>query len=202
MSYIEDASGAQSLSTPNHILLALKDKTPSEEPATYKQAMKSPAKAQWLEAMMLDLAAHEANGWFVPATLPPDATPLGMRWVFKIKYDDSVTEATRRVARCKAHLVIQGHTQIQGVDYEESYSPVIAKEILRTMLTLGAFLNCEIDVWTSSQLFPTKKSTAQRLWYQTLATYFAPARIHTARQISQHLHQAGGRPSRLHRRLR
>ncbi|KAF0711079.1 hypothetical protein AaE_012274, partial [Aphanomyces astaci] len=232
MSYIEDASGAQSLSTPRHILLALKDTTPSEEPKTYKQAMKSPAKAQWLEAMMLELAAHEANGSFEPATLPPDATPLGMRWVFKIKYDDSAftsgspflrlpvccnlpiqlsksgkkilskylpflgkqtpelceiiakyslrlqpigervvrtshlassatplgmrwvfkikyddsaTEATRRVARYKARLVIQGHTQIQGVDYEESYSPVIAKEILRTMLTLGASLDYEID---------------------------------------------------------
>ncbi|KAF0708079.1 hypothetical protein AaE_013361 [Aphanomyces astaci] len=127
MSYFEDASGVQSLSTPKHILLALKDTTPSEEPTTYKQAMKSPAKAQWLEAMMLELAAHEANGSFEPATLPSDATPLGMRWVFKIKYNDLAIEAARRVAGYKARLVIQVHTEIQGVQYEESYSPFIAK---------------------------------------------------------------------------
>ncbi|KAF0775883.1 hypothetical protein AaE_000417 [Aphanomyces astaci] len=68
-----------------------------------------------------------------------------MRWVFKIKYDDSTTEAKRQVARYKAQLVIQGYTQVQGVNVEESYSPVIAKEILRMMLTLGAVLNDEID---------------------------------------------------------
>ena len=107
--------------------------------------MKSPAKVQWEEAMLLELASHEANHSFEPATLPPGKHALGMRWVFKVKYDDSATEATRRVARYKARLVIQGHTQVQGVDFEESYSPVIAKEVLRIMLTIGAVLDYEID---------------------------------------------------------
>jgi hypothetical protein len=107
--------------------------------------MKSPAKAQWEEAMLLELASHEANHSFEPAILPPGKKPLGMRWVFKVKYDDSATEATRRIARYKARLVIQGYTQVQGVDFEESYSPVIAKEILRLMLTIGAVLDYEID---------------------------------------------------------
>ncbi|KAF0700519.1 Aste57867_8958 [Aphanomyces stellatus] len=95
--------------------------------------------------MMLELAAHEANNSFEPATLPPGKKPLGMGWGVKVKYDDSATEATRRVTRYKAQLVIQGHTQVHGVDFEESYSPGIAKEILRMLLTLGAVLDYEID---------------------------------------------------------
>jgi hypothetical protein len=68
-----------------------------------------------------------------------------MRWVYKTKYDDSLTEATRKVARYKARLVIQGYSQMQGIDFEETYSPVIAKEMLRMMLTIGAILDYEID---------------------------------------------------------
>ena len=95
--------------------------------------------------MLIELAAHEANGSFEKAILPPGVHTLGMRWVFTVKYDDSATEATRKVARYKARLVIQGHTQVHGIDYEESYSPVISKEILRLMLTIGASLDYEID---------------------------------------------------------
>ncbi|KAF0752211.1 hypothetical protein AaE_006121, partial [Aphanomyces astaci] len=73
--------------------------------------------------MMLEPAAHEATGSLEPATLPPDTISLGMRWRLR---DASL--ATKR-----------------DLDYEEGYSPVIAKEILRTMLTLGASLDYEID---------------------------------------------------------
>ncbi|KAF0744196.1 hypothetical protein AaE_008496, partial [Aphanomyces astaci] len=142
MSYIEDA---RSISTPEHVLSALKVNVPSEEPSTYAQAMKSSAKVHWHQAMLLELAYHEANMSFESATLPPGKSALGMRWVFKIKYDDSATEATRQVARYKARLDIQGHTKVQGVDFKESYTPVIGKEILRLMLTLGAVLDYEID---------------------------------------------------------
>ncbi|KAF0775037.1 hypothetical protein AaE_001263, partial [Aphanomyces astaci] len=48
------------------------------------------------------------------------------------------------VARYKDRLVIHGHTQVQAVNIEESYSPEMA-EILRMMLALGAVFNYEID---------------------------------------------------------
>lgn len=106
--------------------------------------MRSPHKDKWIEAMELERQAHEANGSFSPAVKPPGTTPLGLRWVFKIKYDDCIHSADRKVARFKARLVIQGHKQRHGVDYDEVYAPVLRKEVLRTLLTLGAVHDYEI----------------------------------------------------------
>jgi len=44
--------------------------------------------------------------------------PIGFRWVYKTKWNLTGT------IRYKAHLVIKGYEQIQGVDFDETYVPV------------------------------------------------------------------------------
>ena len=64
---------------------------------------------------------------------PSDRKIIGSKWVFKRKID-----ANGVVERHKARLVAQGCTQKFGLDYEETFSPVVRFESIRTVVALGA----------------------------------------------------------------
>lgn len=51
------------------------------------------------------------------------------RWVFKTKYDQQ-----GNVEKLKARLVVRGHTQRHGIDYDEIFTPVARYESIRTLL--------------------------------------------------------------------
>jgi hypothetical protein len=46
--------------------------------------------------------------------------------------------------RFKARLVAQGFSQVPGTDFEETFSPTVRLESLRTLLAIGACLDYEI----------------------------------------------------------
>ena len=54
-------------------------------------------------------------------------------WVYKLKYDDAATVDTRQIAVYKARLVVLGNRAEAGVDYDETFSPVIRAEVLRVV---------------------------------------------------------------------
>ena len=65
--------------------------------------------------------------------LPPNRRVIGSKWVFKRKVD-----ANGAVERYKARLVAQGCTQKFGLDYEETFSPVVRFESIRLVVALVA----------------------------------------------------------------
>ncbi|KAF5474875.1 hypothetical protein F2P56_006729 [Juglans regia] len=83
---------------------------------TYKQAIKDPG---WCQAMDKELAALEANRTWELTDLPPGKVPIACKYVYKIKYNSDGS-----VERLKARLVAKGYTQLEGVDYQETFSPV------------------------------------------------------------------------------
>nr|GEV96305.1 putative ribonuclease H-like domain-containing protein [Tanacetum cinerariifolium] len=84
------------------------------------------------------------------------------------------------VVRNKARLVTQGHTQEEGIDYEEVFSPVARIEAIRLFLAYASFMGFmvyQMDV-KSVFLYGTIKEEAlyslhqaPRAWYETLANY-------------------------------
>ncbi|CAM8997862.1 unnamed protein product [Rhodiola kirilowii] len=64
---------------------------------------------------------------------------IGTKWIFKNKTDEQGT-----ITRNKARLVAQGYTQIEGVDFNETFSPVARLEAIRLLLALACHLKFKL----------------------------------------------------------
>nr|GFC02123.1 copia protein [Tanacetum cinerariifolium] len=76
--------------------------------------------------------------------LPYGKRAIGTKWVYRNKKDER-----RIVIRNKARLVAQGHTQEEGIDYEEVFAPVARIEAIRLFLSYASFMGFpvyQIDV--------------------------------------------------------
>jgi hypothetical protein len=61
---------------------------------------------------------------------------VGSRWVYMIKHRvDGSSE------RYKAHLVARGFTQQEGIDYSETFSPVVKQETVRLVFSIAVSHN-------------------------------------------------------------
>ena len=64
---------------------------------------------------------------------PRGRKAIGSKWVFKRKYDSD-----GNMKQHKARLVAQGFLQKHGVDYDETFCPVVRFESVRTVIALAA----------------------------------------------------------------
>lgn len=67
--------------------------------------------------MKSELQVLEANKTWILVDLPHGVTPIGSKWVYKIK-----RKADRSIERYKARLVAEGYNQIEGIDYFDTFS--------------------------------------------------------------------------------
>ena len=104
-----------------------------EEPKTVKAAMESEQSEEWLNAMKSEMKSLKKNNVWTLQPLPEGKNVVGCKWVFKIKLD-----ADGKVERYKARLVAQGFTQRHGVDYDETFSPVVRFESIRSLLAIAS----------------------------------------------------------------
>ena len=124
------------------------------EPTSIAEALSSPDKAKWEDAMKKEMQSLHANDVWDLVKLPANRKVVGSKWVYKqnIGPDGSVE-------RYKARLVAQGFSQKYGLDYDETFSPVVRIESLQTLISLAvqngmklhqmdvttAFLNGELE---------------------------------------------------------
>ncbi|XRB20588.1 retrovirus-related Pol polyprotein [Pseudoscourfieldia marina] len=95
--------------------------TPGFEPRTYEEAIHSKDHERWILAIDSELNSHQLYGtWIVIDNDGTVKNLIGCKWVFKIKLNSDGS-----IARYKARLVAQGFSQIHGVDYSETYAPVV-----------------------------------------------------------------------------
>ena len=108
------------------------------EPNTFREADESNQREQWRAAMAEEIEAlHENKTWeLVPNT---GQKLVDCRWTYKIKY-----KASGEVDRYKARLVARGFTQRFGVDYVDTFSPVIRMESVRAILAIASARKCEL----------------------------------------------------------
>ncbi|GFT20321.1 retrovirus-related Pol polyprotein from transposon TNT 1-94 [Trichonephila clavipes] len=117
------------------------------EPETYKEAMTSEDSDKWLAAMKEELESLSSNNTWVLANLPSDRKAIGNRWVCKVKQNADGT-----VQHFKVRLVAKGFSQKFGVDFRESFSPIVWWDTIRTVLSIAAARKLKLgqfDVKTS-----------------------------------------------------
>ena len=110
------------------------------DPATYQDAVRGAAAADWQLACEEEMQAHADNGSWELVDLPAGAKPLSSRWVLTRKCN-----ARGVVVRHKARMVARGFNQRPGLDYEETYAPTLQMGSFRTILALAAAFDWEAE---------------------------------------------------------
>ena len=120
-------------------------------PNTIEEAKATPQWEYWKEAIHAELSSHHKNQTFTEVDIKPGTKTIGSRWVFKIKTEDG------KVTRFKARLVAQGFSQVEGVDFTDTWAPTLSYSMLRLILVWGlenGFPTHHLDVKTAF-LIPT-----------------------------------------------
>jgi len=112
-----------------------------QEPTSITQTIKDP---NWRNVMSAEYNALVSNGTW-ELVCPTTATNIvGCKWIFRIKMNSNGS-----VDRYKARLVAKGFHQRPGVDYLETFSPVIKPTTIRLVLSLAVanrWSLCQLDI--------------------------------------------------------
>ena len=109
------------------------------EPTSVGQALKDPT---WRQAMSAEYDALVRNGTWELVSPTGFVNLVGCKWIFRIK-----RHSNGSIDRFKARLVAKGFHQRPGVDYLETFSPVIKPTTVRLVLSIAVS-----NGWTLRQL--------------------------------------------------
>jgi hypothetical protein len=132
-------------SSTKYPLLALTSVTLPAELETYNQAVQNQC---WLNAMKAEFAALLSNHTWTLCPRPLHQKVIRNKWVFKLKQKSDGT-----IDRYKARLVAKGFDQEEGVDFHETFSPVIKPATIRLVLALTVHFNWVIHQLDISNAF-------------------------------------------------
>ena len=93
----------------------------------------------WVQAMNEELDQIEKNNTWELVDRPKDKNVIGSKWVFRNKMNEE-----GQILRNKARLVCKGYSQVEGVDFDETFAPVARLETVRMFLAVAAQLNYKI----------------------------------------------------------
>ncbi len=115
----------------NIIAAAIKES--EDEPKTIAEARSRPDWPRWKEAMDREIKTLEGAGTWKMVLRLPGKNIVGSKWVFKIK-----RKADGSIDKYKARVIACGFTQIFGVDYFDTFSPVARLASFRVLMALTA----------------------------------------------------------------
>jgi hypothetical protein len=115
-----------------------KDK--ESEPVTYKEVLSSSVKSKWEEAIQQELKAFQTNEAWKIVDRPLNKPVVKSKWVLKIERD-----AEGNIACHRARLMAKGGSQTEGIDYSETFAPVVKHSSIRLLFALTAKHDRNID---------------------------------------------------------
>ncbi|CAJ2651441.1 unnamed protein product [Trifolium pratense] len=111
------------------------------EPKNFREASESIDGKFWLEAMNEEMLSLEKNHTWELVLLPKNKRVVGSKWVFKKKDGIPGVEAPMY----KARLVAKGFTQLEGIDYNEIFSPVVKHCSIRVLMAIVNQYDLELE---------------------------------------------------------
>jgi hypothetical protein len=109
-------------------------------PKDAKEALSGPNKDKWTQAFKRELNSIKEKDVWTVQTPPKGRKVLPGRWVLSTKLNPNGS-----IARYKARWVAKGFEQIEGIDYNVTFSSVVKTSSWKTLLALGTKNNMEIE---------------------------------------------------------
>jgi hypothetical protein len=112
----------------------------SDDPRSFKEAMRSAQAKDWWEAMKREYNSLLENKTWELVERPKDVNIIGSRWVFTMKRNDAGVPV-----RPKARFVAKGYSQQFGLDVFDTWAPVTRLTSIRSVLSLAAMEDWECE---------------------------------------------------------
>jgi hypothetical protein len=124
--------------------MALMSHIIDSEPSSYEEAT---GQQVWKDAMMEEYQSIMKNDVWEIVLRPEGKSVVTSKWIYKIKH---ATDGN--IEKYKARFVARGFSQKEGVDYEETFSPVARYTSIRTIISLASVMGWrlhQMDVKTT-----------------------------------------------------
>lgn len=108
-------------------------------PTTYEEAKTNYQWKEWEAAMKEEYQSLLENSTWTIEQLPEGKKPIKCRWVFAVKRDTNGD-----IIRYKARVVAKGYSQVKGIDYQETFAPVVKYTSIRMLLAIAAHANLKV----------------------------------------------------------
>ena len=147
-----------------------------------KQALEAEDKDQWEATLREEHRSIERAKTYELVERPKGKKVLRSKYVLKVKRNQDGS-----INKYKVRLVILGNMQVEGMDYSETFAPVMKYQSLRTILPLAceenmhvhqmdvktAFLNGELEeeVYMEQPDFLVEKKSKDKVWKLKKALY-------------------------------
>src|SRR5204862_2866366 len=111
------------------------------EPATKQEALSHPTRGkQWEQAFQEEYNSLIKNETWKLVPRPKDRNVITNKWVLHHKRNQQ-----GKIVRLKARLVARGFSQIYGIDYLDTYAPVVRLATIRILFAIAAIFGLEME---------------------------------------------------------
>ncbi|KAE8238258.1 hypothetical protein A4X06_0g8909, partial [Tilletia controversa] len=109
-----------------------------DDPRTVSEALRRPDRQAWLAAMNVEIKSHKDRGtWRIVKRRGQNL--VTSKWVLRLKKN-----ADGSIQKYKARLVARGFTQVEGVDFDETFAPTSRLQNMRLLLATAVALNLDV----------------------------------------------------------
>ena len=106
------------------------------DPTSYEEAIADSDSSHWVKVMKIEMESMDSNQVWEFVEPPANIKSVGCKWAYKRKRGSD-----GNVETFKARLVANGLTQKEGIDYEETFSPVAMLKSISILLSIAVCLD-------------------------------------------------------------
>lgn len=153
------------------------------DPVSVKDALTGVEADKWRAAMDAEMQSLHANKTWILVNRPSHKRPITCKWILRRKYN-----ADGSISRYKARLVASGFSQIPGVDYTETFSPIVKITSLRILIALAAHFHLHLHQMDVQTAFLHGNLQDQYLFMEQPPHYITPGQEHLVCKLLKSLY--------------
>jgi hypothetical protein len=157
---------SSSIGTPEAVFTSIGD----TETLNYFSLIGGQEGEKWMEARDKEICSLEKKHCWVAVDLHPNTPSVGSKYICKLKLNPNGS-----IAKYKVRLVAQGFTQVEGINFYDTYSPVAKLSSIRTVIALASINKMHLHHIERKSL----KATQEHLWAKVSRAKLVPLHLLT-----------------------